>query len=124
MRSTILLVQNDRHFSTRVAEALCDVETEVIQCSTVREAVCALESSPEIELLLAAVQVPGLLDGYELAQIVRVFKPRMPIILTSTASESRREKIPPSSTLLRKPCAVEDVLKLVLEQLGQPRVAP
>jgi ActR/RegA family two-component response regulator len=59
MRSTILLVQNDRHFSTRVAEALCDVETEVIQCSTVRESVCALESSPEIELLLAAVQGPG-----------------------------------------------------------------
>jgi CheY-like chemotaxis protein len=124
MRSTILLIQDDRDFSTCVTEALCDAETDVIQCSTVQEAVYALESSPEIELLLAAVQVPGLLDGYELAEIVRAFKPTMPIILTSTSSESRQEKLPSSSTLLRKPCSVEEVLKLVLEQLGQPPAAP
>ena len=123
MRSTILLVQDDRKFSARVAEALRVVETEVIQCSTVQEGVCALEISPEIDLVLTAVQVPGLLNGYEFAEIIRVFKPTLPIILTSTDLESRPEKIPASSTLVQKPCSVEEVLKLVLQQLGQPRAS-
>lgn len=119
MRSKILLVQDDRELSTRVAEALYVVETDVIQCSTVQEAVTALESSPEIELVLTDAQMPGLLNGYELAQIIRVFKPRLPIIMTSAGSDSRQEKLPPSSTLLRKPWSVDDLLKLVADQLGQ-----
>jgi DNA-binding NtrC family response regulator len=119
MRSTILLVQDDRDLSTRVAEALYVVEKDVIQCSTVQEAVTALESSPEIELVLTDVEMPGLLNGYELAQIIRVFKPKLPIIMTSTGPDSRPGKLPSSSTLLQKPWSVDDLLRLVADRLGQ-----
>lgn len=119
MRSTILLVQDDRNLIAQVSEVLCVTETNVIQCSTVREAVSALERSPEIELVLTDVQVQGGLDGYELAQIIRVFRPGLPIIVTSANPDTGSEKLPSSSTLLRKPWSSDDLLKLITCRLGK-----
>ncbi|GEM_PF-3663666 len=53
------------------------------------------EDSTQVDLVLIDVQMSGLLNNFELAQIIRVFKPRLAIIVTSVGSAPPPTALPP-----------------------------
>ena len=64
--------------------------------------IAALESSPQVDPSLTHERMPRLLNCYELTQIIRVFKPKLPINMTSV--DSNPVKLPPGSQVLEEPC--------------------
>jgi hypothetical protein len=70
--------------------------------------IAALESSSQVDPLLTQVRMPGLLNSCELTQIIRVFKPKLSIIMSFV--DSNPFKLPPGSQVLEEPRSLEGLL--------------
>lgn len=86
MRPRILLVEDDDILRFLIADALSNIDVDVIECSTADAGLIALETcsnNESVALVMTDIRMPGVLDGFELAQIVWQRWPDLPVILTS-----------------------------------------
>ena len=82
MPRRILVVEDDFLIRLTVCEALREAAFEVVEAGTAGEALAWLEGN-EVGLVLTDIQLPGGMDGRELAARVRARHPLVPIIYTT-----------------------------------------
>jgi CheY-like chemotaxis protein len=80
---TILVVEDNAALRRAVVLQLATLGYHVRESENAAAAIANLESGEPVDLLFADVVMPGKLDGYELAHIVRERWPSIKIILTS-----------------------------------------
>ena len=76
----ILIVEDEFLIRLTLAEVLTDEGYTVMEAETADEAVKLLEQTPDIDVLLTDIQLPGQLDGRALVQHVRQTQPDLPVI--------------------------------------------
>jgi DNA-binding response OmpR family regulator len=107
-----LVVEDDVLIRLSVGEFLRHANYRVLEASNADEARAILESREPVELVFTDVDMPGEMNGFELAQWVRRQYPDVGVLLTSgveNLGETRgygREHGP----VLRKPYALDLVL--------------
>lgn len=79
----VLLVEDDVLISAIVADELRDYGFVVHEASTGEQALGWLESEPEIAILFTDINLPGDVDGRELAIRARAMRPDLPIVYAS-----------------------------------------
>ncbi|HWK95978.1 MAG TPA: response regulator [Pseudolabrys sp.] len=79
----VLLVEDDVLISAIVADELRDYGFDVLEAGTGEEAISWLEGEPEIALLFTDVNLPGNVDGRDLAVRARAMRPELPIVYAS-----------------------------------------
>jgi CheY-like chemotaxis protein len=79
---TILVVDDDDLVLSNTAEMLEDMGHTVLQAASGREALTLLRSTPGVDLLLTDHAMPEM-TGSQLAAVVRIEQPELPIILAS-----------------------------------------
>lgn len=80
---TILVVEDDVFIRIDIADYLRGCGWHVVEAGTAAEAVNVLESDIAVDFVFSDVQMPGAMDGFDLAAWVRQHRPDLRIILTS-----------------------------------------
>src|SRR5262245_59676433 len=81
--ATILLVEDELLIRLMMADQLKSRGFAIIEEADADEAVSMLSGGISFDLLLADVQMPGTLDGVELARLIRAKHPSVKVILGS-----------------------------------------
>jgi len=111
---TLVLVVEDEPFVRMIAaEGLEDAGFNVIEAATADEALRILSSRDDVGVLFTDVNMPGSVDGVELARLVHERWPALRIVITSGKD---RPAVPDDGRFLPKPYRPGQVAR-VIEQL-------
>ena len=109
----VLLVEDEpmiRHLGVVVLQ---EAGYAVIEAGGAAEALDALEAGLKIHLLFTDIQIPGSLDGLQLAHLVSQRWPAIRLLICSGAVEPQPHDLPTEGKFLPKPYAVDDLLRQV-----------
>jgi CheY-like chemotaxis protein len=79
----VLLVEDEELISMLVAEELRDRGFAVQEVATGEEALRHLQSGAPVDIIFTDVNLPGSIDGGELAKQARAMRPELPIVYAS-----------------------------------------
>jgi CheY-like chemotaxis protein len=114
---SVLLVEDEILISNLVADWLSERGFAVHELSTADEALRYIEEGGAVDVLFTDVNLPGKIDGAELAQRARARRPDLPIVYASgRVRATDLGGLVPRSIFLPKPYNREDVCTL-LERL-------
>jgi DNA-binding NtrC family response regulator len=120
-KSTVLLVEDEVLIRAILADALIDEGYEVVEAGHVLQAAAALGQNPIFDFLITDVDMPGALNGFDLAATVAKVAPSTKIIVTSG------RRIAPDILsdwyFLPKPYSIDHMMELLREHtvtLGAP----
>jgi two-component system, response regulator PdtaR len=98
-----LVVEDEVFIRMIAADTLADQGLTIFEAANADEALALLEAHPEIGILFTDVNMPGAIDGLELARRVAEKRPKVRIIVTSGRQHVSRSALPHSGTFLPKP---------------------
>jgi len=116
-KNPLVLVVEDEPFVRMIAtEGLEDAGFKVIEAATADDALMILNARDDVGVLFTDVNMPGTVNGVELARMVHERWPQLRIIITSGRDRPRREDIPDDGCFVAKPYRPGEVVH-VIEQL-------
>lgn len=107
-----------------VASALRQAGLVVIEAGTADEALAYLSAGGVVHAVFSDIQMPGQIDGLQLARHLRETRPAIPVVLTSGHFEATH--VHDIARFIQKPYSLDQVVKtflLLLERQG-PTDAP
>ncbi len=121
----ILLVEDEYFIRLAAAEMLHDEGFEVVEARDGTEAVGLLDGPDGFDLLLTDVQMPGPIDGIQVATHARRRHPGIPVVVVSSLPlhAVRLDRLEPRKTFVGKPYrsqALVTTLRHMLEAEGSP----
>lgn len=118
----VLVVEDEAMILAHVACVLSEAGYRVIEAANADEALSALEGGARVHLVFTDVQMPGKVDGLELARLVSTRWPRTSLLISSGRLELESDRLPPGGRFLRKPYDFGVMLRHVRELTGQPLI--
>jgi len=119
IRRTGLVVEDDADLRALMVELLDEAGMATMECDSAEAALALmLIHGRKITVVLADVQLPGLMDGLDLAREIKLRWPSLPVVLTSGHDGERLGGLPSNCVFLRKPWRGEDIVRLVEEALA------
>jgi two-component system, response regulator PdtaR len=82
---------------------------EVMEAENAAAAVRVLESHPDVRLLFTDIQMPGTLNGIDLAREVHARWPSVLLVITSGQRKPNRAEIPDDGRFIGKPYGAADL---------------
>ncbi len=111
---SVLLVEDEVLISNLVADCLAASGFAVHEVTTADEALRYIDSGANIDVLFTDVNLPGGMDGAELATRARERRPEMPIVYASGRFKlSEIAPLVPRSLFMSKPYDPADVCALL-----------
>lgn len=117
--SPVLVVEDEMFIRMVAVDALEERGFAIVEAGDAREALEVLERTPGIALIFTDINMPGDIDGLDLASEVARRWPEVEIIVTSGGTRLESDDIPDSGTFLPKPYATQQLIDMVREQLGR-----
>ena len=99
------------------ADALAEQGVMAWEAGDADEALVLLDEHPRIGLLFTDVDMPGSMDGLDLAHRVKATRPEVDLIVTSGAVWVADEQLPDQGTFLRKPYPTKRLVDIVIRKL-------
>lgn len=115
---SVLLVEDEALISLMVSEALSEGGFEVHEVSNADEALRYIGAGGAVDVLFTDINLPGGMNGAELAQRARALKPELPVVYAS--GRYNGDDLPgrvPHSVFVTKPYN-PDTLCAVLSRLA------
>jgi two-component system, response regulator PdtaR len=81
--ATVLVVEDEVLVRMAIADEIRSAGYRVFEASNAHEALQVLRHSPDVRLTFTDIQMPGSIDGIELARLIRSEYPAVKIVLTS-----------------------------------------
>lgn len=113
----VLVVEDEPLVRIVAADAIVESGVMAWEAGDAREALRVLAEHPRIGLIFTDVNMPGEMDGLELAKKVNSDRPEMALIVTSGQARVPDSKIPDHGTFLPKPYHTDRLVDLVREKL-------
>lgn len=115
MGRKILVVEDEPHLREAVSEALALEGFSVTEAASGDEAAGLIEDPDGFDLLLTDVQMPGLLDGLDVAARARARHPSIPIVVATGRREAQRgvDRLQPHCALVLKPYGLRAILAAI-----------
>lgn len=120
---TALIVDDDFMFVMHVSSVLSDAGLRVIEVPTPAQALTLLEpDGGHIALLFSDVQMPGKMDGFQLAREVNRRWPQIQIIVASGYEKPSPEEMPTDAAFMAKPVNFDDLRDFLTDRM--PNLIP
>ena len=116
-KAAILVVEDETLIRIWAADLLEENGFSVLEAKDADAALIVLESRPDVKLLFTDVQMPGSLNGMELAQEVHARWPHVLLVITSGRERPSRAEIPDDGRFVPKPYNAEQLLREVNDLL-------
>jgi CheY-like chemotaxis protein len=116
---SILVVEDDQLVQGIIVEALTDGGFESAVASSGEEAVDLLKGQAKYRALVTDINLPGSIDGWEVAKQAREMDPAFPIIyMTGASADLWAANGVPNSILLAKPFAPAQLVTAISNLLN------
>jgi CheY-like chemotaxis protein len=109
----ILLVEDDPFIRAMAADALEEEGFEVLEAPSADYALAALQSRTNIRVLFTDVTMPGSLNGFELARLVRATYPQIGVLVSSGALPKGFSGEAPEARFIPKPYRMTEVIPII-----------
>lgn len=106
----VLLVEDEPLVRLTQVDILKESEFWVVEAQDADEAFELLKSRPEIDAILTDVDMPGSMDGFEFARLVRQGWPEVAVLVISGKTGPGPGDLPPNATFLHKPIMPDDLI--------------
>jgi DNA-binding NtrC family response regulator len=113
----VLIVEDEPMIRMVAADALADRGIFAWEAGDAHEALAVLDQQSSIRLLFTDVNMPGNMDGLDLAWRVHAVRPHVELIITSGAAVIENDALPEHGTFLGKPYPMDRLVKIVAEKL-------
>jgi len=110
-RPVILLVEDDPFIRWESADALRQAGFAVLEAADADSAMAILQSRGDVSLLFTDVEMPGVIDGLELARRARDMWPTLRILVTSGRCAPPERTLPVRGRFVSKPYAQDEILR-------------
>lgn len=120
--STVLVVEDEADLRAMLCEMLSELGYDVLDAADAPAALPILRSSKTIDMLVSDIGLPGPLNGRKLAEMARVLRPGLPLLLITGFGDQAQHTLPHATPWLTKPFAIEKFAARVVELLeaGKP----
>jgi two-component system, response regulator PdtaR len=115
----ILLVEDEAVVRLVAAQGLEDAGFEVIEAATAQEALEILAVRSDVGVLFTDVNMPGRLNGMDLAELVQQHWPAIKIVVTSALNLDRT--MPGDGRFITKPYSLTEMTRVVTEISASPK---
>lgn len=116
-KPSVLVVEDEMFIRMVAVDTLEDRGYVILEAGDAKEALELLEQTPNISLIFTDINMPGDIDGLDLATEVAKRWPQIEIIVTSGAVHLSNDVIPDEGVFLPKPYSPADLAMLVKAQL-------
>lgn len=110
VRPKALVVDDDEYIRPTLSEMLGVMGFGIVDARGGSEALALLASEGPFDLLLTDVQMPGEIDGADLAAMAKQLYPAMLIIVNTGFGGDTLAMVPSGVPILKKPFAISDLL--------------
>ena len=114
-RARVLVVEDEIFIRLDVSEALRTAGFEVIEAESADDAVGFMEAGEPVDVVFTDVQLPGLLDGLDLANMMRATHPSLVVVITSGNLTKGAEANRIGRLFVPKPYQIGDVVDLIAD---------
>ncbi|MGV8955105.1 MAG: response regulator [Cypionkella sp.] len=111
----VLVVEDEPLVRISIIAELEDHGLQVMEASNAHEAIAVLGDNPVVNVIFTDVDMPGSIDGIELARIVRERFPPIQVVVTSGHRNVLQGDLPPEAKFIPKPYVSEQIVKTILE---------
>lgn len=117
-KQTVLVVEDDVLVRMHGVDILEDAGFTVLEAETADEAIILLQGQQDVHLLFSDIDMPGSMNGLELAQLVRDRWPKVRLLLTSGHHHIEEEALPEHGRFVRKPWTRERLIATIQATLA------
>jgi CheY-like chemotaxis protein len=111
---SVLLVEDEVMISNLVSGCLTESGFRVHEVTTADEALRYIKSGASVDVLFTDINLPGSMNGAELAEHARQLRPEMPIVYVSGRYKlSEVSPLVPRSLFVAKPYDPDDICALL-----------
>jgi CheY-like chemotaxis protein len=119
-QSRVMVVEDEFLIRLTLVEALSDEGFDVVEAESGDAALPVLQSDPSIKILLTDIQLPGRLDGTQLARRARETRPTLPVLfMTGRMDPTAEPDASPLDSFIAKPYTLTDICNAV-RRLTEP----
>lgn len=111
--AAVLIVEDEALVRMVAEDTLSDAGLETFAAGDAAEGLVLLEEQPSIAVLFTDLNMPGDMDGLELARRVHQLRPDVEIIVTSGKQRLKDSELPDDGTFLPKPYNARGLVGLV-----------
>jgi two-component system, response regulator PdtaR len=108
--SVVLVVEDDALLRLDAADHLEGAGFEVVEAANAAQALQVMKTRPDVRVLFTDVEMPGPLDGMELARKVHEQWPNVQLLITSGNNRPAKADIADHGHFLAKPYRTQDVI--------------
>jgi CheY-like chemotaxis protein len=117
-RPVVLVVEDEPLVRALAVDALEDEGFEVIEASTGDSALAVLKARPDVDVVLTDVDMPGTVDGFQLARIARTMFPHVMVIVVSGGVRPGFSGLAPDARFVPKPYKADLIIRMIHETTG------
>jgi CheY-like chemotaxis protein len=114
----VLVAEDDAPVRVALAEELRAVGFAVIEASCADDALAYIRAGGKVDLVFSDIEMPGVLDGRQLAGLIARDYPGIPVILTS--GDTQLGSSVSTRLFVVKPYSIAYAVKLFRSVLGLP----
>ena len=115
----VLVVEDEPLVRALAVDVLEEAGFNVLEAPTADYALVVLETREDICVLLTDVDMPGRLNGFQLARIVQDHFHRVRVVIVSGKARPNRDDIAPDAIFIPKPYKLSEIVRTV-QALAQP----
>lgn len=112
-KQTVLVVEDDMLVRMHGVDILQDAGFIVLEAETAEDAITLLQGQDDVHLLFSDIDMPGSMNGLELAQLVRDRWPKVRLLLTSGHHDIQEMALPEHGRFVRKPWTRERLIATI-----------
>ena len=110
-RPVVLLAEDEALVRMFTADVLDDAGFRVVEAANGEEAIALFEARPDIRAVVTDVEMPGSLNGFDVARHVTDKRPLVGVVIVSGHVRPRSEDLPHESRFLAKPYNASELLR-------------
>ena len=112
-RLVILVVEDQTLVRMFMTDFLDEAGFKVFEAVSADEALTVLEARPDVQAVVTDIEMPGSMNGIELAHMIRHRWPGVGVIVTSGRQRPGLEDLPDGVPFLAKPYVPETVITVI-----------
>jgi two-component system, NtrC family, sensor kinase len=110
----VLYIEDNRQVAAVTEEMLGEMGYEVHRADDAHAALRILDGGDKFDLVLSDILMPGGMNGLDLARVIRLRFPMLPVLLTSGYSDGALEAERGGFTILAKPYRAGDLAEAIM----------